>query len=88
MKRSPDCMLRDVGGQGLLVPIGAKVRDMNAVITLNPAGRRIWELLAEDSTAEGLAAKIAREFGADPARARADVLSFLARLGELGLLEP
>lgn len=88
MKRNQDCVLREVGGQGLLVPIGAKVRDMNALITLNATARRLWELLAEDRSAEEFVAKVTSEFDADPARARSDVLAFLDRLGRLGLLEP
>lgn len=81
-------MLRDVGGQALLVPVGAKVKDMNALITLNATGRRVWELLAEDRTAEDLIGRITAEFDADPVRVGADVLAFLERLGQLGLVEP
>ena len=81
-------MLRDVGGQSLLVPIGAKVKDMNALITLNATGRRVWELLAEDRTAEDLIGRVAAEFEADPVRIGADVLAFLERLRQLGLVEP
>jgi hypothetical protein len=88
MRRSRDCVLREVGGQALLVPLGPKVRDMNALITLNATGRRLWELLGGDATPESLIARIAAEFGAKPERVRADVLAFLDRLGRLGLLEP
>jgi hypothetical protein len=88
MTRSRDCVLRDVGGQALLVPIGAKLRDLNALILLNATGRRVWELLAEDADEDGLAALIAREFAVNAERARADVRAFLDRLRGLGLLEP
>jgi hypothetical protein len=87
MKRNHDCVLRDVGGQALLVPVGAKVRDMNALITLNATGRRVWELLAEDLTTEAVVAKITAEFDAEPGTVRTDVLGFLERLKQLGLLE-
>ena len=81
-------MLRDIGGQALLVPVGAKVRDMNALITLNATGRRVWELLADDLPAEALLARITAEFGADPVRVRADVRAFLNHLRQLGLVGP
>lgn len=87
MKRSQDFLLRDVGGQFLLVPIGARVRDMNALITLNATGLRVWELLSEDRSTEDLVAAITGEFDADPERTRSDVLAFLDRLGRLGMLE-
>jgi hypothetical protein len=86
MKRSENFLLQDVGGQGLLVPLAAQVMDMNALITLNATGRRIWELLAEDRAVEYLAAEVAKQFDVDLERARADVLAFLDDLGRLGLL--
>jgi hypothetical protein len=87
MKRSKDFLLQHVGGQDLLVPLGGKVMDMNALITLNATGRRVWELLAEDRSVEDLVAEVARQLGIDPERARADVPAFLDDLGRLGLLE-
>jgi len=80
-------LLQNVGGQDLLVPIGAKVMDMNALITLNATGRRVWELLAEDRSVEYLVAQVVEEFDVDLERARADVQAFLDDLGRLGLLE-
>ncbi|HSQ79259.1 MAG TPA: PqqD family protein [Candidatus Bathyarchaeia archaeon] len=88
MKRTGEAVLRDVGGQALLVPIGAKVGDLNALITLNATGRRVWELLAEDLSADSLVSKIAAEFRADPETVRPDILSFVERLRGWGLLEP
>ncbi len=87
MKRSADFLLQNVGGQDLLVPIGAKVMDMNALITLNPTGRLIWELLAEDHSIEDLATEIVEHFEVDLERARADVQVFLDELVRLELLE-
>lgn len=88
MKRSADFRLQRVGGQDLLVPLGAKVLEMNALITLNATGRCVWELLAEDRSAEDVAAAVTERFAVDPERTRADVRSFLAELGRKGLLEP
>jgi hypothetical protein len=87
MKRSEDFLLQNVGGQDLLVPIGARVLDMNSLITLNATGRRVWELLAEDQSLEYLVAQVVERFDVDQERARADVQAFLDDLGRLGLLE-
>jgi hypothetical protein len=87
MKRSQDFLLKDVGGQSLLVPIGAKVTEMNALITLNATGRCVWELLAEDLSAEDLVREVAKRFDADPGKTRSDVQAFLDKLRRLGLLE-
>lgn len=80
-------MLQKVGGQDLLVPLGAKVMDMNSLITLNATGRRVWELLAENHPVEYLVAEVVEQFDVDLERARADVQAFLDDLGRLGLLE-
>ena len=87
MKRSEDLLLQTVGGQDLLVPLGAKVMDMNSLITLNATGRCVWELLATDRSVDYLVAEIVAQFDVDPERARTDVLGFLDDLGRLGLLE-
>jgi hypothetical protein len=86
MKRSKDFLLQHVGGQDLLVPLGAKVMDMNALITLNATGRCVWELLAEDRSVDYLVAGVVERFDVDLERARADVQAFLDELGRLGLL--
>jgi hypothetical protein len=87
MKRSPDFVLRRVGGQDFLVPMGEKVRDMNALITLNATGRSVWELLAEDRTPDDLIAAVADRFDGAPERIRADVLAFLDDLSRKGLIQ-
>ncbi len=87
MRRSEDFSLRSVGGQDLLVPLGAKVLDMNALITLNATGRSVWELLAEDRSLEYLVQEVVKEFDVDEGRALADVQAFLNDLTRLGLLK-
>jgi hypothetical protein len=87
MKRNEHFLLQNVGGQDLLVPIGAKVMDMNSLITLNATGRRVWELLEEDRSLEDLAAVVAQEFDVDQETGRADIQVFLDDLKQMGLLE-
>ena len=88
MKRSEDFLLQTVGGQDLLVPLGAKVMDMNSLITLNATGRCVWELLAADCSLDYLVAEIVKQFDVAPENARTDVQAFLDDLGRLGLLQP
>lgn len=87
MKRSRDFLLQHVGGQDFLVPLGAKVIDMNALITLNATGRRVWELLSQDRSLEDLVAGVVAYFDVDQEKARADIQAFLDNLGGMGLLE-
>jgi len=87
MKRKADFVMENVGGEYLLVPLGAQVMDLNGIITLNATGSYLWELLAEDRTAAALAAALADRFDTTPEGARTDVEAFLTQIGELGMLE-
>ena len=87
MKRKADFVMENVGGEYLLVPLGAQVMDMNGIITLNTTGAYLWELLAEEHTPAELATALAEHFDTTPDRARTDVDAFLAQINKLGMLE-
>jgi hypothetical protein len=87
MKRKADFLLQKVGGEHLLVPLGAQVMDLNGLITLNETAASIWEMLAEDRRVDELAAVVEAQFEVDAATARADVETFVAQIRQLGLLE-
>lgn len=53
---------------------------------LNGAGPRIWELLAEPTTAEALVAALLEEFEVEPAACAAEVAAFLDELRANNLL--
>jgi hypothetical protein len=86
MKRKDDFILQNVGGENLLVPIGAQVMDMNGIITLNDTAVCVWELLARERSLDELAAKVAERFDVLPERARADVQTFLDEIANLGMI--
>lgn len=54
---------------------------------LNRTGRRIFELLVERGTTDGVAAQVAAEYEIDEGRAAADLEELCASLQERGLLE-
>ena len=87
MRRKDDFVMQNVGGENLLVPLGAQVMDMNAIITLNTTSSYIWSLLDQDRSIDELVAAVAERFEVDPARARADIQKFLAEITDLGLLQ-
>ncbi len=77
MKRKDDLMLQKVGGQALLIPLGAKVLDMNGMVVLNTTGSFIWELLAEERSFEELVTAVVERFEVEADRAEADVRTFV-----------
>jgi hypothetical protein len=88
MKRKSDFILQNVGGETLLVPLGAQVMDLNGLITLNGTAACVWELLAADHSIDELTAAVAERFDVDRETARADVRIFVHEIAKMGLLEP
>ena len=87
VKRNDNFLLRNVGGQDLLVPLGSQVMDTNALVVLNTTGSYVWELLAENHSVDDLAAAVVERFTVDRECAREDVQSFLDDITHMGLLE-
>ena len=87
MKRKPDFAMQNVGGEYLLVPLGAQVMDMNGIITLNATGACIWEALEVERTTDEVAALVAERFDVALEQARADVEVYVAQIAEMGLIE-
>lgn len=87
MKRKEDFLLQNVGGQDLLIPLGAKVLDMNGLMVINPTGRYLWELLAEDRSLEDLVTAVVERFEVESDRAGADVRAFVGDLAQQGCID-
>jgi hypothetical protein len=54
---------------------------------LDPVGAHVWNQIQEPRRIEDVALNVVGEFSVDEERARADVLSFLNRLLDEGLIE-
>ena len=87
MKRKADFMMQNIGGENLLVPLGAQVMDLNGLIILNDTAACAWELLAEERMLDELAVAVAEQFDVAAEIARADLRIFVDEITRLGLLE-
>ena len=87
MKRKESFLLQEVGGEHLLVPLGAQVMDLNGLIILNDTAACVWELLAQERSLDELSAGVAERFDVAADIARADVETFVDEVVHLGLLE-
>lgn len=86
MKLKDGFVLRTVGANHLVVPVGAQTVDFRCLITLNETGAFLWQQLQEDRQAEELTAALLEEYEVTPAQAAADVAAFMDKLQEAGLL--
>lgn len=88
MKRNNDFIMQTIGGEALLVPLGARVMDMNGLVTLNGTAACVWELLAAERSLDELAAALEERFDVDLDTAKSDVQTFTDEIAKIGLLEP
>jgi hypothetical protein len=78
---------RAFNGETLLVPIRSHPRQRVSVLTLNEVGSCLWAALGEAQTVRHLADRVAAEFEVTAEQAARDVVPFIGRLRELGLVE-
>ena len=81
-RRNPDTAYRDVAEEGGLVVLPGR----SEVKVLNPVGSRVFSLLDGEHTLARIIEVVTEEFDVDAARASEDVRSFIAELGEAGML--
>lgn len=86
MKFKEGFILRTVGTNHLVVPVGARTVDFRCLITLNETGAFLWQQLQEERTAEQLVAALLEEYEVTPEQAAADVAAFVTKLQEADLL--
>ena len=87
MKLKSGFVLKSVGDNHIVVPIGAQTVDFRCMITLNDTGAFLWKLLETEQTEESLTAALLKEYDVTAERAAADVAAFVANLQDGALLE-
>lgn len=80
---SPDALARELDGEILLLDLKS-----SHYFGLTGSGARIWQLVEAGHDAEAIVSELTREFDADAADVRADVVAFLDDLVARGLLVP
>lgn len=86
MKIKEGFVLRQIGGNHIVVPIGSQTIDFRCIITLNETGAFLWQQLQQERTAEDLVAALLAEYEVSEDVARADVDKFIVSLTESELL--
>jgi hypothetical protein len=85
--RRDGVILREVAGEPILVPIRRNVADLKAIFALNSVGRCIWELLDGTRGMDDLVVGVVERFDVSRDEALADLLAFVERLTQAGLVE-
>ena len=88
MKISNEYILREVAGNNIVVPVGSKAIDFNAVCYLNEVGSFIFTTLQQnDLSFDELFDKILAEFEIDRDTVINDTKAYLDKLEKAKLLE-
>lgn len=86
MKIKREFVLREIAGDILLVPAGKTALDLNGMVTLNAVGAEIWKMLPEVKDADEITARLLEEYDASAEEIKTDVVAFLDKLRELGIV--
>lgn len=87
MKIKKGFVLRNVGGEFVVVPVGEMSKNFHGMINLNETGAFLWEFYTQDHTVdEGVAALLA-EYDADEEIIRRDVETFVDKILTEGFAE-
>lgn len=86
MELKREFVLREIAGDALLVPTGKTSLELNGMVTLNPVGAYIWQLLPQVDSPGEIVERILEEYDAEPEEVAQDVEAFLEQLRSLGIL--
>ena len=75
-----DVVYRAIAGESLLIPIRAKLADLQNIFALNPAGALIWSLLDGNRSLEEILDKMLDRFEVSREDAQSDLQSFVDQL--------
>ena len=87
MKIMNGYMLREVGGESIVVPVGSRTVDLRGIIKLNGTAAFLWKKLENERTRDELVSAMLEEYDVDAKTAENDVDRFIDSLRENNLLE-
>lgn len=87
MKIKEGFLLRQVGDNHVVVPVGAQTVDFRCIITLNEVGAFLWKKMTSDCIVADLVAAVLAEYDVAADIATADAERFVAALREKNLLD-
>ena len=87
MKIKKGFVLRVVGGENVVVPVGAMSKLFHGMINLNETGAFMWKFFSEEHTLEEGVAALRSEYDVEEERARTDVQRFMNTVQQNGFAE-
>lgn len=87
MKVKDGFILRQIVDTWVLIPVGERVVEFNAIISLSESGASLWKLLQKGADEAMLVNTLVSEYDVDEAAAGSDVKEFIQTISEKRLIE-
>jgi len=87
MKIKKGFVLRIVGGENVVVPVGGMSAKFHGMINLNETGAFLWRFFSEEHTAEEAVDALCKEYEAERETVERDVNRFVEILKNNGFCE-
>lgn len=87
MKIKKGFVLRVVGGENVVVPVGEMSKTFHGMINLNETGAFMWKFFSEEHTLEEGVSALLSEYEVEENVARADVEKFMNAVMKNGFAE-
>ena len=87
MKIREGFILREVGGQPVVVAVGSASQFFNGMVRLNATSECLFEKLQKDTTEDELVKAVVDKYDVEEETARKDVQSFIETLAKPGIIE-
>ena len=87
MKIKKGFVIRMVGGEYVVVPVGALSKTFHGMINLNETGAFMWKFFTEEHTEEECVEALCAEYEVDKERAVIDVKKFMETISGNGFTE-
>ncbi len=86
-KRNERVVARQIDDEAVLLPIRTDTSAPLTIYALDPVAAFVWEACDGQRSIDAIADLVTQEFEVDPARASADLRTFVAELAAAGLVE-
>jgi hypothetical protein len=87
MKIKKGYILKQIGNQHIVVPVGEEAINFNGLINLNESGVMLFQALLEEKTIEALIEILKDRYEIDEQTAKEDIISFIRILESKKIIE-
>ncbi len=77
MRVKDNLILKEMGTEYVVVPVGEGLLDFQVMLTLNDTGAFLWNALKEETTFDNLVDTLTKEYDVDKETAKKDIKEFL-----------